>query len=65
VLAVASETKTKEDAQNQKSGKRVAPDWSLCIGEQAISVEVIGEKEVFILVLGKLAGLDTCVESRI
>ncbi|XP_067931750.1 protein PTHB1-like [Watersipora subatra] len=53
VLAVAAESKTKEDAQNPSSGKRVTADWSMCIGEQAICIEVLTGASPSILILGE------------
>ena len=67
VLAVATETKTKEESQTLKSGKRVVYDWAFNIGESAIdmvvtgfaqsssSIYVLGERSLFILTeTGKL-----------
>uniref|UniRef100_A0A914UPG1 PTHB1 N-terminal domain-containing protein n=1 Tax=Plectus sambesii TaxID=2011161 RepID=A0A914UPG1_9BILA len=59
VLAVAVDAKTKEQAATMTTGKRVAPDWSFELGENAIdlavveispaqpSIVVLGERTVF------------------
>ncbi|KAK2178858.1 hypothetical protein NP493_524g01017 [Ridgeia piscesae] len=64
VLAVASETKTKEESQNIKTGKRVAVDWTFGLGEEAIqimmttfpqtppSIYILGERNIFVLTEG-------------
>ncbi|CAH1790036.1 unnamed protein product [Owenia fusiformis] len=55
VLAVATDSKTKEESQSLKSGKRVAMDWSLNIGEQALDIAVSSfpNSPVCIFVLGE------------
>ncbi|KAK3082884.1 hypothetical protein FSP39_007920 [Pinctada imbricata] len=73
VLAVATDTKTKEESQNMKSGKRVTWDWCFNIGEQALDLEVVnyptappsiiilGERNIFCLTdTGKLRYMKKC-----
>ena len=67
ILAVAKDASSKEEYQNIKSGKKVTPDWTLNIGEQACdlavvsfpnapySIYVLGDRNLFcISELGKM-----------
>ncbi|KAG1651572.1 Protein PTHB1 [Nymphon striatum] len=61
VLAVAADSKTKEESQNIKQGKKVSMDWFYNLGEQAVdicvsnfknsipSIFVLGERHIFCL----------------
>ncbi|KAH3751560.1 hypothetical protein DPMN_186127, partial [Dreissena polymorpha] len=61
VLAVATDSKSREESQNVKSGKKVVPDWCFNLGEQALdlsvvtyqtappSIVVLGERSLFCL----------------
>ncbi|XP_014787974.1 protein PTHB1 isoform X2 [Octopus bimaculoides] len=57
VLAVATDSKTKEESQNIKQGKRVTPHWVYGIEENALDITTITycaqETLCFILVLGE------------
>lgn len=55
VLAVATDSKTKEESQNVKSGKRVTYDWCFNIGEQALDISLVNYPSAppSLLVLGE------------
>ncbi|XP_066263410.1 protein PTHB1-like [Branchiostoma lanceolatum] len=55
VLAVATDSNSKEESQKISSGKRVTIDWSLNIGEQAVDVTFVSFPQAppSILVLGE------------
>ncbi|GAB1608724.1 protein PTHB1 isoform X1 [Argonauta hians] len=57
VLAVATDSKTKEESQNMKQGKRVTPHWVYSLEDAALDITTITycskETLCFILVLGE------------
>ncbi|XP_052813611.1 protein PTHB1-like [Mya arenaria] len=55
VLAQATDSKSREESQSIKSGKRVIPDWCFNIGEQAVDLAVVSFQTAppSILVLGE------------